>query len=111
MRSTRETFGDCVIRMEHAAKELQRQGVKLGDIAFGYVMLRSANLSEYQENQLLTWGEGKYDGATVVRGLRRLDKSVHETKRKNTMHLLEDSHAEDPDLPEEENQETLWELS
>ncbi|CAE7845134.1 unnamed protein product [Symbiodinium microadriaticum] len=65
VRSTRETFGDCVIWMEHAAKELQRQGVKLGDIVLGYAMLRNANLSEYQENQLLTWGEGGEPGNLV----------------------------------------------
>ena len=107
VRSSRETFGDYVIRMEYAAKELERQGVKLGDIVLGYVMFRGANLSESQENQLLTWGEGKYDRATVVRGLRRLDKGVHETKRRNTAYLLEEDLDEDPPQPDDETQETF----
>ena len=107
VRSSRETFGDYVIRMEYAAKELERQGVKLGDIVLGYVMFRGANLSESQENQLLTWGEGKYDRATVVRGLRRLDKGVHETKRRNTAYILEEDPDEDPPQPDDEIQETF----
>ncbi|CAE7730233.1 unnamed protein product, partial [Symbiodinium microadriaticum] len=46
VRSSRETFGEFVIRMEHAFKELERQGVKLGDVVLGYVLFRGANLSE-----------------------------------------------------------------
>ena len=76
VRSTRETFDDFVIRMEHAFKELERQGVKLGDIVLGYyVMFRNVNLSESQESHLLTWGEGKYGRATVLKGLRRLHQA------------------------------------
>ena len=95
-----------MIRMEHAFKELERQGVKLGDVVLGYVLFRGANLSEVQENQLLTWGERKYDRATVVKGLRRLDKSVNDSKRRGAAYLLDD--GENPDAePEEEIQETV----
>ena len=58
-------------------------------------------------SQLLTWGEGRYDPATVVRGLRRLDKGLNDTKRKNAAYLLHDGEDEDPDLPGDENQDTF----
>ena len=38
--STRETFGEILIRMEHAFKELERQGVKLSDVVLSYVMFQ-----------------------------------------------------------------------
>ena len=74
IRGSKETFGEFVIRMEYAFKELERQGVKLHDMVIGYVMFRHANLNDVQESQMLTWGEGKFDRAVVVRNLRRLDK-------------------------------------
>ena len=110
IRGSRETFGEFVIRMEHAFKELERQGVKLGDVVLGYVLFRGANLSDVQENQLLTWGEGKYDRATVVKGLRRLDKNVNENKRRGATYLLDDGEVLD-DQPEEETQDNPEELN
>ena len=109
VRSSRETFGEFVIRMEHAFKELERQGVKLGDVVLGYVLFRGANLSEAQENQMLTWGEGKYDHSTVVKGLRRLDKNIHEGKKKSAAYLMNELGEQDGDEPEEEIQETYLE--
>ncbi|CAE7573255.1 RE1 [Symbiodinium sp. CCMP2592] len=97
LRSHKESFSDYVIRMEHAMKELERQGVKLHDIAVGYVMFRHANLSDVQESQLLTWGAGKYDRKTVVTNLRRLDKGAFDVKRKSAHYLTEgDEETEDP---------------
>ncbi|CAE7541134.1 Slc8a1 [Symbiodinium sp. CCMP2592] len=45
-----ESFSDCVVHMEHAMKELEKQGVKVHEIAGGYVMFRHANLWDVQEN-------------------------------------------------------------
>ena len=89
IRGSKETFGEFVIRMEYAFKELERQGVKLHDMVIGYVMFRHANLNDVQESQMLTWGEGKFDRAVVVRNLRRLDKGVHDSKKKGSHYLLD----------------------
>ena len=90
VRSSKESFGDYVIRMEKSIKELERQGVTLHDIVVGYVMFRHANLSDVQESQMLTWGAGKYDRKTVVANLRRLEKGVFDVKRRSTHYLMED---------------------
>ena len=96
IRSARESFGDFMIRMEHAFKELERQGVQLHELATGYVMFRHANLSEVQESQMLTWGAGiKYDRKTVVANLRKLDKAFGEPKRRGAHYLMDgESHEE-----------------
>ena len=90
VRSSKESIGDYVIRMEKYIKELERQGVTLHDIVVGYVMFRHANLSDVQESQMLTWGAGKYDRKTVVANLRRLEKGVFDVKRRSTHYLMED---------------------
>ena len=79
--------------------------MKLGDVVLGYVLFRGANLSEAQENQMLTWGEGKYDRATVVKGLRRLDKNIHENKKKGVAYF--DEGSEPDGEPDQENPESF----
>ena len=64
-----ESLSDYVIHMEHAMKELEKQGVKLHEIAVGYVMFKHANLLDVQEGQMLAWGQGKYDRKAVVTNL------------------------------------------
>eukprot|EP00439_Symbiodinium_sp_Y106_P075644 s391_g15.t1 len=81
VRGARESFAEYVIRMEHAFKELDREGVVLPPIAAGYVFYRHANLTEVQDNQLITWCEGKYDKPTIIKNLRKLEKVVHEKRR------------------------------
>ena len=67
MRSSKEGFAEYVIRMEHAFKELEIEGVKLPPVAAGYILYRHANLTEVQDNQLVTWCEGKYDKAVIIK--------------------------------------------
>ena len=81
VRNGKEGFAEYVIRMEHAFKELEGEGVKLPPIAAGYIMYRHANLTEVQDNQLVTWCEGKYDRAVIVKNLRKLEKVVHDKKK------------------------------
>ena len=102
-RGGRESFGDYVIRMEYAFKELERQKVPLHEIAVGYVMFRHANLNEVQQSQMLTWGKGSYDRKTVVENLRRLDKGNFDAKRKGPSHYVTetDEAQEDPELMNE----------
>ena len=102
-RGSRESFGDYVIRMEYAFKELERQKVPLHDIAVGYVMFRHANLNEVQQSQMLTWGKGSYDRKTVVENLRRLDKGNFDARRKGPSHYVTEVENEDdcPDLTNE----------
>ncbi|CAE7781277.1 Top3a [Symbiodinium sp. CCMP2456] len=102
-RGSRESFGDYVIRMEYAFKELERQKVPLHDIAVGYVMFRHANLNEVQQSQMLTWGRGSCDRKTVVENLRRLDKGNFDARRKGPSHYVTevDEEHEGPDLTNE----------
>ncbi|CAE7227253.1 Ank2 [Symbiodinium sp. CCMP2592] len=80
VRSARKGFAEYVIRMEHAFKELEREGVTFPPIAAGYVIYRHANLTEVQDNQMITWCEGKYDKPTIIKNLRKLEMVVHEKK-------------------------------
>ena len=102
VRGAKEFFGDYVIRMEHAFTELERKGVKLHEAVTGYVMFRQANLNETQESQMLTWGAGKYDRKTVVTNLRKLDKALHDGRRRGNHYLLEGEYEfiDEDEVPE-----------
>ncbi|CAE7818610.1 RE1 [Symbiodinium sp. CCMP2592] len=101
VRSGREGFAEYVIRMEHAFKELEREGVTLPPVAAGYIIYRHANLTETQDNQLVTWCEGKYDKAVIVKNLRKLEKVVHDKKKV----YFGEGEGEDGMMPDEESAE------
>ena len=103
MRSSKEGFAEYVIRMEHAFKELETEGVKVPPIAAGYILYRHANLTEVQDNQLVTWCEGKYDKAVIIKNLRKLEKVVHDKKK---VYFGEDEN-DDGLLPEGESAEVF----
>eukprot|EP00435_Cladocopium_sp_Y103_P019395 s2098_g4.t1 len=57
---------------------------------------RQASLTEAQDQRLLTWCDGKYDKASIVKALRKLDKVIREKSGKSSY------FNEDAEVPEEE---------
>ena len=68
--------------------------MELPDGAQGYILYRQAGLNEAQDQKILTWSEGKYDRASIVSGLRRLDKVLKEKGKSNYFEKNEDMNAE-----------------
>ena len=79
-RSHKEDIQEYLIRCERAFHLLSKEGVSLPDAAVGYVIYRQAALSESQELRFGAWAGGKYDKATVLSCLRKLDKVVSSEK-------------------------------
>ena len=75
-RTSKETMQEYLIRTERAFVLLQKEGLKLDDIAQGYVAYRQASLNEHQDLKFCTWSKGQFDWKTVVSCLRKLDKVV-----------------------------------
>lgn len=89
-RNNKETMQEYIIRMEKAFHLLEKESLKLPDVAAGYVVYRQAALTEAQELKFSTWSRGKYDLKTVVSCLRKLEKVVPEHKKGTTAFLHED---------------------
>lgn len=51
---------------------------KKDDTVRGYIMFRQSNLSQTQEDQVTTWTQGKFDRASVMAALRKLEKVQRE---------------------------------
>ena len=93
VRQSKESFIEYVARMDRGFANLKREGVELPDGAQGYMIYRHAALSESQEQRIQTWAEGQYDRASIIKGLRRLDKVVRE-KVSKSFPVWEDGDAE-----------------
>ena len=94
-RSHKEDIQEYLIRCERAFHLLSKEGVSLPDAAVGYVIYRQAALSESQELRFGAWAGGKYDKATVLSCLRKLDKVVSSEKGKSSVaYVQEDGDAE-----------------
>ena len=105
-RGHRESMHEYIIRMGKNFHLLEKEGLKLPDVATGYVTYRQASLTEGQELKFSTWSQGAYDLPTVVASLRKLEKVVPEHKSKTTTAFMQDDaeipneRAEDEDIPE-----------
>ena len=96
-RSHKESIQEYVIRCEQAFHALEKEGVALPSQAIGYVLFRQAALTKNQEMKFSAWAQGKYDKATVISCLRKLDKVVMDSKQKGSVaYLQEDETAQEP---------------
>ena len=84
-RKARESIQEFIIRMDKCFKELDQEGVKLSDEVRGYVMFRQSSLNQTQEDQVVTWTQGKYDRSSVVQALRKFEKI---SKDKGSKHYV-----------------------
>eukprot|EP00435_Cladocopium_sp_Y103_P046990 s1741_g13.t1 len=102
-RSHKESMQEYIIRCERNFVLLEKEGVKIPSQAMGYVIFRQAALTEGQELRFGAWANGKYDKATVISCLRKLDKVVTEAKSKGSVAFMQDDEndAEEGD-PESE---------
>lgn len=94
-RSHKEDINEYILRCERAFYLLSKEGVTLPDTALGYVMYRQAALSDSQELRFGAWANGKYDKATVVTCLRKLDKVVTSEKGKSSVAFVQDDGEPD----------------
>eukprot|EP00434_Breviolum_minutum_P017338 symbB.v1.2.015305.t1/scaffold1138.1/size205980/4 len=112
-RSHKEGIQEYIIRCEKAFHLLEKESLKLPDVAAGYIVYRHASLSEAQELKFSTWSRGKFDFKTVVTCLRKLDKVIPEHRVKGSAAFmmedegggqLEESYEpEDVEALEDEN--------
>eukprot|EP00434_Breviolum_minutum_P024807 symbB.v1.2.021909.t1/scaffold1920.1/size100294/3 len=93
-RPSRESFGEYIAKMDKNFARLRKEGVDLPESAQGYILYRQASLSEFQEQRLLVWSDGKYDRMSIVKGLRKLDKVVKEKGKSNYLTNLPEDEAE-----------------
>ena len=93
-RPSRESFGEYIAKMDKNFARLRKEGVDLPESAQGYILYRQASLSEFQEQRLLVWADGKYDRNSIVKGLRKLDKVVKEKGKSNYLTNLPEDEAE-----------------
>lgn len=111
-RQPKESFIEYIARAERNFANLRKEGVELPDGAQGYILYRQAGLNEAQDQKILTWSEGKYDRASIVSGLRRLDKVLKEKGKSNYFEKNEDMHAEtfhqETAEPEETDEEYVY---
>ena len=96
-RNHKEGMQEYIIRCEKAFHLLEKESLKLPDVAAGYIVYRQAALSEAQELKFSTWSRGKYDLKTVVSCLRKLDKVIPEHKSKGASAFLVGDEAEGQD--------------
>eukprot|EP00913_Durusdinium_trenchii_P032934 g30831.t1 len=73
-RRSKESIGEFIVRQDALFRELREEGVTLDDTVRGYTMFRQSNLSQTQEDQVTTWTQGKFDRASVMSALRKLEK-------------------------------------
>ena len=95
-RGAKESMQEYLIRCERNFNLLEKEELKLPPGAVGYIMYRQASLTEGQELKFATWSGGKYDAATVISCLRKLDKVIPEHKtRSSTAFVQEGLDGED----------------
>ena len=82
-RTAKEGFSEYIARMDRNFTRLTKEGIQLPDSAQGYIIYRHAGLNESQDQRFLVWASGKYDRASVVSALRKLDKVIRD-KGKST---------------------------
>ncbi len=92
-RRGKEGFQDFVIRMDKAFKELADEGVTLSDEVKGYVIYRQAALNATQEDQVVTWTQGKYHREEVVKALRKLEKVQRDHREKGKNYVSEENES------------------
>ena len=86
-----------------AFKELADEGVALSDEVKGYVIYRQAALNATQEDQVVTWTQGKYTREEIVKALRKLEKVQ---KDKSKSYITEENEALVYDAtPEDDDEE------
>lgn len=109
-RKNKEGFNEYVLRQEAAFRALSAEGVTLEDKVKGYVMFRQANLSQAQEDQVVTWSEGKYERSEIIKAFRKLDKVVSEKGQKTYAAFGGEEEEEDPnpDDSEESSEEYVY---
>ena len=77
-RRAKESLQEYVIRCDQAFKELSDEQVDLPDVVKGYIIFRQCNLNQTQEDQVVTWTQGRYEREHVVKALRKLEKVQRE---------------------------------
>lgn len=77
-KQTKESFGEYIAKLDKAFSRLKKEGVDLPESAQGCILYRQSSLSESQDQRFLVWSDGKYDRASVVKALRKLDKVIKE---------------------------------
>ena len=91
-RGHKESMQEYLIRMERAFHLLEKEDLKLPEVAAGYVTYRQASLTESQELKFSTWSKGAYDLKTVTACLRKLERVIpeHKTKGGGASYMIED---------------------
>eukprot|EP00434_Breviolum_minutum_P004449 symbB.v1.2.003922.t1/scaffold210.1/size302740/13 len=96
-RGAKESMQEYLIRCERNFNLLEKEDLKLPPGAVGYIMYRQASLTEGQELKFATWSGGKYDAATVISCLRKLDKVIPEHKTKSSTAFVQEGFEEGDD--------------
>ena len=91
-RGHKESMQEYLIRMERAFHLLEKEDLKLPEVAAGYVTYRQASLTESQELKFSTWSKGAYDLKTVTACLRKLERVIpeHKTESGSASYMIED---------------------
>lgn len=91
-RGHKESMQEYLIRMERAFHLLEKEDLKLSEVAMGYVTYRQASLTESQELKFSTWSKGAYDMKTVTACLRKLERVVpeHKTKGGSASYMIDE---------------------
>ena len=95
LRGAKESMQEYLIRCERNFHLLEKEDLKLPPTAVGYVMYRQASLTEGQELKFATWSGGKYDSATVISCLRKLDKVIPEHRTKSSTAFVQEGEEDD----------------
>ena len=93
-RGAKESMQEYLIRCERNFNLLEKEDLKLPPGAVGYIMYRQASLTEGQELKFATWSGGKYDAATVISCLRKLDKVIPEHKTRSSTAFVQEGFEE-----------------
>ena len=95
-RGHKESMQEYLIRMERAFHLLEKEDLKLPEVAAGYVTYRQASLTESQELKFSTWSKGAYDMKTVTACLRKLERVIpeHKTKGGGASYMMEDDEEQ-----------------
>ena len=101
-RSHKESIQEYIIRCERNFMLLEKGGVKLPDQAVTYIVFRQAALTEGQELCLGAWASGRYDKATVISCLRKLDKVVDAKPKGSVAYTQDDEGIADEGDPDSE---------
>ena len=67
-RAPKEDFKDYIIRMDKARTELIKEGIKLPEVAIGYIYYQQASLTESQDLKVAAWTENGFKISKAVVG-------------------------------------------